>query len=145
MSLERGAFMKQKLTVALLALLLLFSLCSCGAPKLYENAEPQNIYSADGETVLGKYVVLEAKSTDVKEKNLKDLYFNYVEPQKIDYVVILYTDKELEGTVVLSNLIYKDCTLTKTEDGQYELAGVEHATAYSAENGELVKQETESK
>lgn len=132
--------MKQKITILLLVLTTSLMFCACGAPVLYENAEPQDIYGTDGETVLGKYVVLEAKSTDVKEKNLKDLYYNYVEPNDITYVVIRYTDKDMEGTVVLSNLIYKDCTLVQTEDGQYGPENVDNATAYLAEDGELIEQ-----
>lgn len=127
--------MKQKILFLILALTMLVTFCSCGS-SLYESAKVTEVKSADG-TVIGAYSLMTAKSSDIKKAKLEDLYFNYIEPNNISFAVVVYSDKEGYGTVCMGDLLYKDCQITKAEDGTYNVGNVDGATVYMVENETL--------
>lgn len=103
---------------------------SKGPAHLYDKAKVVDLMSGNGKNVVGSVSIIEAKSTDVTQEALEDWFYNYVdkhvgdkaEDPKLNYCVILYTDKNKEeGVHSAGGVVTKDVPIEKDKHGTYSM------------------------
>lgn len=132
----------KRFLVVLLIFVFVLSLAACSgsdsssSEHLYDNAVVEDVKSGNGD-VIGQYAYIKADSSDVAVEDLADVYFNYFKKNDLNWLMIVYTDKnESEGCYMISGIVEDHVGVN--DDGQYILGAEDNAVYYvPSEDGTL--------
>lgn len=116
---------------------------SDGQYHLYDQVEVRDVMNGSRDTKIGEYAIIRADSSECTVEALADLYFNYYETNKFNWLMILYTDKGDDSGVCINSSILVNTKFEQDEYGDYANIGSAEEEMYFPDSETLTLKKVE--
>ena len=138
---EKGS--KKNVGIGCLTIIIITLLLSmCGKGDDFKDAQIIDLMNGSNTKSVGKTSVIKAKSSDVTDDYLLKWNKKHVQPNDLNWAVIVYTDKGDDnlGVYAANAHMIKDIRLSRQEDGSYMQNGNTRDTVmYTVDGDKLIK------